>query len=375
MTFKLSGECREGRYNPQRLSIARRKKGLTKVELASRAGIDVRSVTSYETRTTEPRRAILDKLAEVLEFPVDFFFSAVPIDVPKEDAVSFRALTKMTAAHRDMALVQGALCIRLNRYFESKFEMPVVQVPDLSHIGKPEAAAEYLRQEWTLGNRPITNLNRLLESKGVRIYSLSVDSPDVDALSTWNENTPFIFLNLHKTAEHGRFDAAHELGHLVLHRHGSPRGKEAERDANAFASAFLMPRASIVAQAPRFATIAQLECLKKNWGVSVAALNYRLHSVGMTSDWHYYNLCVEISKLGLRTREEGGLEREGSQLLQMMLKELTQEGIKRSDIAAELKMYSSTLDEMLFGLVMVGLPGGKQTVTSAGNQNTRLTLV
>ncbi|WP_327735886.1 ImmA/IrrE family metallo-endopeptidase [Streptomyces nojiriensis] len=44
-----------------------------------------------------------------------------------------------------------------------------------------------------------------------------------------------------KSAERSRFDAAHELGHLVMH--GSDRecaGPEAERQANDYASAFLM---------------------------------------------------------------------------------------------------------------------------------------
>jgi hypothetical protein len=46
----------------------------------------------------------------------------------------------------------------------------------------------------------------------------------------------------------GRFDAAHELGHLVMHGHERPLpGPEAEREANQFASAFLMPRADVVA--------------------------------------------------------------------------------------------------------------------------------
>jgi len=67
----------------------------------------------------------------------------------------------------------------------------------------------------------------------------------------WKEGTPFIFLNSAKSAERGRHDAAHELGHLVLHRHGGPIGRKAEEQANAFASAFLMPRSSILAHVPR----------------------------------------------------------------------------------------------------------------------------
>lgn len=104
----------------------------------------------------------------------------------------------------------------------------------------------------------------------------------------------FVFLNTKKSAEHGRFDAAHELGHLVLHRHGSPQGREAEQEANAFASAFLMPRASLLAQAPHIPTLEHLIKLKKIWSVSVAALTYRLHTVGAISDWHYQTLFVEL---------------------------------------------------------------------------------
>lgn len=91
-----------------------------------------------------------------------------------------------------------------------------------------------------------------------------VDAAEVDAFSMWRQSTPFVFLNTKKSAEHSRFDAAHELGHLVLHRHGSPQGREAEREANAFASAFLMPRASVLAYAPRMATIDHLIKLKKS---------------------------------------------------------------------------------------------------------------
>ena len=74
-----------------------------------------------------------------------------------------------------------------------------------------------------------------------------------------------------KTAEHSRFDAAHELGHLVLHRHGPPRGIEAERQANAFASAFLMPHGSVFPRAPKFPTYdnwkAKLGCVRGGTGL------------------------------------------------------------------------------------------------------------
>ncbi|RBI65406.1 hypothetical protein DQ400_18155 [Vreelandella sulfidaeris] len=52
----------------------------------------------------------------------------------------------------------------------------------------------------------------------------------------------FVFLNIQKSSEHSRFDAAHELGHLTLHKHAGAHGKEAEREANAFASSLCLEK-------------------------------------------------------------------------------------------------------------------------------------
>ncbi len=65
-----------------------------------------------------------------------------------------------------------------------------------------------------------------------------------------------MFLSTDKSGERGRFDAAHELGHLVLHgEHEDPRREDeisqrpcAEAEANRFAAAFLMPRSSVLAR-------------------------------------------------------------------------------------------------------------------------------
>jgi Zn-dependent peptidase ImmA (M78 family) len=163
-------------------------------------------------------------------------------------------------------------------WVESRFDLPAPDLLDLRDE-QPEVAALVLRQHWGLGERPIKNMVHLLEAKGIRVYSLAENSVEVDAFALWHSKTPFVFLNTLKSAEHGRFDAAHELGHLVLHRHSGPQIPDAEKQANAFASAFLTPRASVLARAPRMATLRNLIQLKKQWIVSVAALTYRLHAL------------------------------------------------------------------------------------------------
>jgi Zn-dependent peptidase ImmA (M78 family) len=206
----------------------------------------------------------------------------------------------------------------------------------------------------------------LLEANGVRVFSLAVDADSVDAFSMWKENTPFLFLNTRKSTERSRFDAAHELGHLVLHRHGAPQGQVAERDANAFASAFLMPRASVLAHAPRLATVDHLIRLKQYWTVSVAALAYRLHTVGLLSDWHYRSLCIEIASRGYRGQEPNEAQRETSQVLAKVFAALREESMSKRSIADDLCVPAEEIEELVFGLALTGL-----TSTSRANGTTR----
>jgi Zn-dependent peptidase ImmA (M78 family) len=303
------------------------------------------------------------KIVSVSGFPIDFFFGD-DLDEPRSDTASFRSLSRMKSSQRDMALSQGTIALHLNKWLEERFELPTVDVPNLSDERSPEAAAEALRHHWGIGELPISNMIHLLEAKGVRIFSLAIDAHEVDAFSMWKAATPFVFLNNNKSSEHSRYDAAHELGHLVLHRHGGPRGREAEQEANAFASAFLMPRASVIAHAPRFPTLATLVKLKRIWTTSAAALNYRLHAVGMLSDWQYRILCIQISKHGYRTAEPNEAPRETSQVLPKIFSALHQEGVSRSGVARALCIPQSELECLMFGLTMASIEGGRKGTSS-----------
>ena len=190
----------------------------------------------------------------------------------------------------------------------------------------------------------------------------------MDAFALWHSKTPFVFVNTLKSAEHCRFDVAHELGHLVLHRHSGPQVPEAEKQANAFASAFLMPRASVLAAAPRMATLRTLIQLKKQWVVSVAALAYRLHALGLLTAWHYRTLCIEIAQSGYRTNEPDGAQRERSHILATVFAALRDEGVSKTAVADQLQIDVDELDNLVFGLMIMSLSGG--AASSAGPKST-----
>jgi Zn-dependent peptidase ImmA (M78 family)/DNA-binding XRE family transcriptional regulator len=343
-------------FNPSRLRVARKRRLLNKTRFAKAIGVDVRTITGYERGEYEPSSATLALIAETLRFPVGFF-AGDDLHEPVPATASFRSLARMSAANREAALASGALAFLLNDWIEKRLTLPAPDVPDLREED-PDAAAMALRQQWGLGERPVRNMVHLLEAKGVRVFTLFEDTTEVDAFSLWRATTPFVFLNTMKSAERSRFDAAHELGHLVLHRHaGAPQGREAEHEANRFASAFLMPRGSVFAVAPVFPSLDRLVVLKRQWIVSVGAIAYRLHALGLLTDWHYTRLCIEISERGFRTKEPQPAQREMSQILPKVFAAFREEGTTLRDVAEAIQIEPEEVDKLVFGLMLVSLQG------------------
>lgn len=341
-------------FTPSRLTLARQRRRLTKKELAEAVGLTPHSILRYESGESSPTDEIIGRLARALGFP-EAFFHGSDADQPPEDAASFRSMRAMTARERDAALAAGAIAYILSDWVELHFDLPL---PDILDLGgdTPETAARSLREKWGLGEQPIKNMVHLLEAKGVRLFSMAENTQTVDAFSVWRGETPYVFLNTLKTAEHSRHDAAHELGHLTLHKHGGPHGRKAEDHANDFASAFLMPSADVLAVLPRVHTLNQIIEAKKRWGVSVMSLIHRLNRLGIISPWQYRMFCIEATEKGFRKGEPYGMARELSVVWQKVLTALWKERTTKADIAKSLNLPFGEIENLLFGLAG-GPPG------------------
>lgn len=360
-------------FNSKRLSIARHRRGLTKKRLAEMVALHTRAITAYEADEYAPTDETLAKLSEALDFPIGFF-SAGDLDEPNSEGTSFRAMSKMSARQRDSALGAGAIAFLLNDYVEEHFDLPSADTPNLRDE-EPSQAADYLRQYWGIGERPIRNVVHLMEAKGVRVFSLAENCKEVDAFSMWRDGQPYVFLNTFKSSEHSRFDAAHELGHLTLHGHATPTGHDAEFQANQFASAFLMPEGSVRATVPANPSVDHLIRLKKHWTVSVAALAVRLYRLGMISEWHYRSLCIEIQNRGYRTVEPEGASRETSQVWEKVFTNLRQEGVTKEILAERLYVPPREIEMLVFGLVLIGLTNQSASTRLTARRKDHLRLV
>ncbi|NRT55009.1 helix-turn-helix domain-containing protein [Sphaerotilus uruguayifluvii] len=349
-------------FNAGRLTLARKRRQLTKKELAEKAGLTALTLTRLEAGSTSPSSETVRALAQALKYPSEFFYLN-DSEALSTESVSFRSLSSLTARQRDAALGAGELAFDLHAWVANRFELPPVQMLDLRDED-PVAAAEALRTHWGLGAKPIEHMIKLLESKGVRVFSLAEQHKHVDAFSCWRDQVPFIFLNTFKSAERSRFDAAHELGHLVLHIHGlTSGGRDVEGEADAFASAFLVNKGDLVGHLGRVNSLAQLVIAKKRWGVSVAALARTAKNAGLISEWNYRDLCKQMSQLGYRTTEPQGLVREKSILWKMVFDELWKDGITKDRIASELHIPLDEIESLvgeLIGYMPPPVPNNKR---------------
>ncbi len=346
-------------FTPSRLRLARQRRGLTARKLALAIDIPERNLSHYENGNAVPPQDVLERLAGALDVEVGFFAQDDVEEIPVE-AVSFRALSKMSARQRDSAIAAGTIAVELDNWISARFRRPEADVPTLDHPKRtPEAAAREVRARWGMGEAPAPNMVHLLEAHGVRVYSLATDCTDVDAFSAWWRGSPYVFLNMAKSRERGRFDAAHELGHLVMHGiEGVPHGPDAEREAQQFASAFLMPAADVLSRGLRHATVDRVLHDKRRWKVAAIALAHRLNELGLLTEWGYRSLCIELSKRGYRSGEpDADPARESSQVLSKVFQSLWSQRVRVPEIAHQLRISPEELNRHVFGLVLTGHQG------------------
>ncbi|WP_433598848.1 XRE family transcriptional regulator [Nocardia sp. CA-135953] len=276
---------------------------MTKAELARQLSVIPRTITRYET--SEAPRNVAAALAGALNFPVGYFDrDGAPMFDPNE--VRFRAARRASARERDAAVAAGISGVEIDRWISKRFVLPEMTLPSLTG-NDPETAAQLLRGIWGLGTKPLPNLVQLCESRGIRVYSLPPIADAVDAYSIWRSGTPYVFLARRKSPERIRFDLAHEIGHLVLHDGEPCQTAALEREADAFASEFLVPAASIVEYLSSTPSVADILTVRTQFKVSAMALAMAAHKTDWISDWNYRQICIELSTRGFRSSEPGGM--------------------------------------------------------------------
>lgn len=295
-------------FKPEQLTRARELRGYTKVELAHKIGKTPAAITQFEKGQTKPDVETLARIVWHLEMPRSFFSRnpiARSIDV---NECHFRTLRAVSQNRRRQAVRTGELLHEVYCLLEKAgILFPVERLSQLKRVvhceEDIEKAALDTRQRWGLGLGPIPGVLSLLESQGLRLLPLGEVCQEVDAFSMWHEEHPFIMLAMQKSASRTHFDAMHEVGHLILHEDVLPGAPQEEREADRFASAFLLPRSPFLSECPTYWNLEIFRALKRRWHVSIQALVYRAHKLGKLSISSYRRAFTEINQRGLRQNE------------------------------------------------------------------------
>ena len=259
----------------------------------------------------------------MLNQPPRFFYYPSREFEFRHEAVHYRDLVKNRLYSRAQAGVRLKWMIEYFSILEGELRLPPLNFPDFDPPSDPalitdsyiELAATETRKFWKLGDGPIPNLIDILERNGSIIGQICLDLPNLDGLSFWSNERerPFILLNSDKaTYVRSRFDVAHELGHMLLHRNivegidkKSPIYRRMEDQAYLFASALLLPKNSWARDIknPSVATLATFKTLKPKWKTSVAAQIMRLSKLKLIDDDKKASLYKQYGSKGWRKKE------------------------------------------------------------------------
>lgn len=269
---------------------------LTQVQLASMVEVSPATISKWRAGTQAPERDALDRLAGVVNVTPEWFTRApgAKLSLPL-----FRSNASAHVAARAMLEARLEWTQDVATALMEYVDYPVVNLPSRNYTDPEEITAEDIekaacecRDLWRLGRSAIQDLALAVEGAGVILVREETGIAQIEGLSAWSEvlGRPLILLSADKdNGYRSRFDLAHEVGHLVLHRHiqrttDSARHKLMEKQAHHFAGAFLLPAETFATEVRVPPTLDDLLLLKRRWGVSAAAIIMRLKALELLDE-------------------------------------------------------------------------------------------
>ncbi|HKY16287.1 MAG TPA: XRE family transcriptional regulator [Microthrixaceae bacterium] len=343
----------------ERLVLARELHGWTQQRVVEELDRQVdRKISSpalsqFEKGRSRPSPETLADLAMVYGCPAEFFVER-PGDVMRP--AFFRSLKAAPARQRKRRMANARLLSNFVRVLEDYVVLPDDDIPDMAvnpaDLDSVDDVAADLRAQWEVPAGPVDNVVRLLERRGAVVVRSRQHRADIDAFSVRFPERSIVVLGSDRDlASRSRFDAAHELGHLVMHGGVEAGTSAVERHAHKFAAAFLMPADEIVDHLPRKVHLPTLMDLKAEWRVSMQALLMRSRDLEAMSPDAYTNAMKMFSARGWRKHEPGDHllgPVETPQLLDKALKVVKRvEGLDLEDLCAEGALPFGLVNDLL----------------------------
>lgn len=297
-------------FNPKLIVLAREARGLSQNDLTKLLGFSQGKLSKIENGLLGLSTDELVKIADTLEYPVDFF--------RKNETVHGMGLSeyfhrkKQSVPQKHLNKVYARLekkRIEIQSLLKS-IEYDEINIPHLDpdrYDGDVEKIAQLVKATWYVPKGPIENVIKLIEEAGGIVVPFDFEGTQIDAISLWHPGTPpLIFTNFDRPTDRIRFTLCHELGHLVMHRSLPSEPEDIEEQADRFASEFLLPRDE-VSPSLKELNLQKLAALKMRWKVSMGALIKKASDLGRITERQSRYLWMQMGKLGYRVKEPAEL--------------------------------------------------------------------
>ena len=283
-------------FQKDRLSQILAARRLTQVQLASMVDVSPATISKWRAGTQAPERDALERLAGVVNVTPEWFTRApgarLSLPLFRSNASAHVAARAMLEARLEWTQDVAAALMEYVDYPDVNLPSRDYTEPEQITNEDIEKAACECRDLWRLGRSAIQDLALAVEGAGVILVREETGVAQIEGLSAWSEvlGRPLILLSADKdNGYRSRFDLAHEIGHLVLHRHiqrttDNTRHKMMEEQAHHFAGAFLLPAETFATEVRVPPTLDDLLLLKRRWGVSAAAIIMRLKALEMLDE-------------------------------------------------------------------------------------------
>lgn len=347
----------------ERLTEARKARGISGADLADLVDVSPQSISKYENGHAAPRMDMLLKLSGALRFPQAYFMR--PKIHNDSKPIFWRGKLSAPAGKKDRARVRLEWMKESIDYLSQFLIFPDVNVPYVSADDLEAIDADYLdevaqeiRSQWEIRPGPMPDVIERLEGNGVLVWRIHVHAEKLDAFSQWSDkfNVPFMVLGRDKaSAVRQRFDALHELAHLVLHRtitqkqfNRSTCYKHLEQQADKLAGRLLLPEHEFVQElyAP---TLDGFLALKERWGASIGAMIMRCRELNILDEAETTRMWINYTRRGWRKTEplDDVLEKEEPLMIRRGFEILLSDGVQTvSEITKALPFPVSDLEEL-----------------------------
>ena len=342
-------------FSGPRLVALRELCGMTQAAVAAEAGITASALSQAERGQTALSARNIAKVARFFQVTPDALAELREPDL--EMKPQFRHLRRTSVREQRkaerfvLATARVAAILRDRVEFPEPFTFTHQVHPErrIEEVGvEVERAAELTRLELGLPrNEPIgAQLMDQLEAGGVTVVRDPETDRDIDAYSAVVGRLPVIVLDGGGGSvwDRDNFNLAHELGHLVMHRGiaHTPGTRSVEAQAHRFAGAFLGPAEALRKVLPRSLDWKRFLELKREWGMSMAALVRRAKDLDVISGAMYTRAMKQRSAFGWRKVEPGSHDR-ALPVPRHIPYAMSQAGITKSHLATQAHLPNNVI--------------------------------